>query len=94
MRNILVVLSLSLFASSGWAQLFSTNSQQSYGLNIPDTSIASPPCQVAAAKTKKAKKTDPAAAGSTCVTADLKKGPKATEKAETAQQAPRESVTP
>lgn len=82
-----------MLTSSMWAQLFQSSSQQSYALNIPDTSIASPPCQDAKVRAKKAKKTQSDASGCT-VAAELKKAAEEQPKAETEQPEKQKSGTP
>ena len=96
MRKLFLALPLltsSLLTPSMWAQFFQSSSQQSYALNIPDTSIASPPCQDAKVRSKKAKKTRSDASSCT-VAAELKKAVEAQPKAETEQPEKQKSGTP
>jgi len=69
-----------------------SSSQQSYALNIPDTSIASPPCQDTTGHSKKPKKAQSSPAGCT-VASDLKKATDAPPKAESGQPSEKQKAT-
>jgi hypothetical protein len=93
MRKILLALSLPMLALPVCGQLFQS-SQQSYSLNIPDESIAAPPCQQAAAKSKREKKAAQQAAANGCVVAELKKSTDAAPKVDAAKPETQKSATP